>query len=131
MENFPLLDQYLGKEINATGAESWSKNDYGRHNYIHRQNQLTDYSSGWGAPASATTGRPGSENVTQYFIIQRTGPLSWHELIFPGQYTPVRGALISRKEGREEGGRKEKRGEGREEGERKRKEPRERVRAQG
>lgn len=78
------------------------QNDYDQHNYIHRQNQLADYSLGWGAPASSTTGWLGNENVTQHFIIWQICSLSWHEFIFSTEYIPVR-VLISRKGGKKEG----------------------------
>lgn len=98
---FPTVRSISGLRNKCHRGRELEQNDYDRHNYIHRQNQLTDYSSGWGAPASSTSERLGNENATQHFIIQQIGPLSWHELIFPVQYIPVRGVLISRKERRE------------------------------
>lgn len=97
---FPTVRSISGLRNKCHRGRELEQNDYCRHNYVHRQNQLADYSLGWGAPASSTPGRLGNENVAQHFIIQQIGSLSWHEFISPVQYIPVRGVLISRKGGR-------------------------------
>lgn len=114
---FPTVRSISGLRNKCHRGREREQNDYDRHNYIRRQNRLADYSSGWGAPASPATGRLGNENVTQHFIIQQIGPLSWPAFISPVLYIPVRGVLISRKEGEKEGRKKEKE-EGREAGRR-------------
>lgn len=105
---FPTVRSISGLRNKCHRGRERERNDYDRHNYIRRQSRLADCSSGRGSPASSTAGRLGNASVTQHFIIQQIGPLSWHAFISPVLYIPARGDLISRKEGEKEGRKKEK-----------------------